>query len=696
MGVKTKPDFSGYATKAGLKCSDGRVILPDAFKHQDGLTVPLVWQHNHSSPDNVLGHVILENRDDGVYAYGFFNDSEKAQHAKTLVQHDDINSLSIYANQLMEQARRVLHGVIREVSLVLAGANPGALIDNVTLAHADGSMDTLDDEAVIYTGEELEHAVAGSSQDNNSGTDTGADDGEDAPTVQEVYDTFTEEQKAVVHYMIGVALADAGDSMAQSADSADDDTGADDGTDDGTDDGADDGADDADDSDSDDASDISHDDLKEGQQMARNVFEERDKNAGGTDDKGPVLSHADVKGIVSQAMQTGSLKQAVAAYGLAHGIDNIEVLFPEARTITDTPDFDKRRTEWVKDVLDSTRKTPFSRIKSMFADITHEEARAKGYIKGSMKKEEWFGLSTRKTTPATIYKKQKLDRDDILDITDFDIVAWLWAEMRLMLEEELARAILIGDGRDVEDPDKIRDPAGTNEGAGIRSILHDDDLYAATIMVPDDADSLETVDALSGAMGFYKGSGGATFYTTLPTLTRLLLTRNATTGQRYWRTASDLAMEMGVAKIQTVEVMEDETDLLGIVVNLQDYALGTDRGGEIAKFDDFDIDYNQYKYLIETRLSGALTRIRSALVLMRAPSGATAVVPVEPAFTGTVVTVPTTAGVVYKNKDTNATLTTAAPVTLAEGASLTVEARPAAGKFFANNVQDEWTFTNRA
>jgi HK97 family phage prohead protease len=584
MGVKAKPDFSGYATKAGLECSDGRTIMPGAFKHQDTETVPLVWQHGHNEPANVLGHAILENREDGVYAYGYFNETPQAQNARTLVQHKDIKSLSIYANGLTEKAKKVMHGFIREVSLVLSGANPGALIDNITLAHADGSMVELEDEAIIYTGLELAH---GDDNDDNDDDDDD-DDKKDGtakhsaaePTVQEVYDSLSQQQKDVVHYMVGTALAEHTASLKQSGINDDDDDT------------------------------LAH--KGEGRRMRRNVFEQQN---GGKEEKKPVLSHDAIKGIVGEAQKTGSLKAAVESYALQHGIDNIDILFPDARTLSNTPEFDQRRTEWVSGVINGTRHSPFSRIKSLVADITVDEARALGYIKGNIKKEEFFGVTSRTTSPTTIYKKQKLDRDDILDITDFDVVAWLKAEMRVMLDEELARAVLIGDGRAITSDDKIKDPAGATDGVGIRSILHDHELYAVPMVMPTAADTPpERVDALVGAMGSYKGSGSPTFYTTLPTLTNLLVFRD-NQGHRLWRTPAELASEMGVANIVTVEVMEGEADLLGIVVNLRDYTIGADRGGDVAFFDDFDIDYNQYKYLLETRVSGALTKLRSALVI---------------------------------------------------------------------------------
>jgi Caudovirus prohead serine protease len=683
MGAdEAKPDFSGWATKAGLKCSDGRTIMPDAFKHQDQATVPLVWQHGHNEPSNVLGHAILEHREDGVYAYGYFNDTDTAKNARTLVQHKDIRSLSIYANQLTEKSKQVLHGFIRELSLVLSGANPGALIDNITLAHGDGDMVTLEDEAIIYTGLEISHADAASS-DSTASTDNTSDEG---PTVQEVFDSMTPEQKDVVHYMVGVALENQADQSASHSDevvshSDDEDTTT---------------VEDEDTSHSDDKSESElvhtaddQNDEEEGRRMTRNVFEQQ---SGGTKEE-HVLSHDALKGIVADARSSGSLKEAFEAYAFKHGIENIDVLFPDARSVTDTPEFESRRIEWVTGVINGTRHSPFTRIKSIVADITFDEARARGYVKGNLKKEEWFGVSKRVTTPSTIYKKQKLDRDDIIDITDFDVVAWLKAEMRLMLDEELAAAILIGDGREIDDEDKIKDPQGSLEGAGVRSILYDHDLYVATVTVDDSASATDTVDGIISAMGFYKGSGSPVFYTTLPVLTQLLLTRDQF-NHRMWKTPAELASEMGVSAIVTVEVMEREQDLIGIIVNLRDYTVGTDKGGEVNFFDDFDIDYNQYKYLYETRLSGALTKIRSAMVVKKAPSGATVAAPQKPDFDGTTVVVKTTPGVKYTNKDTGATLTTASPVTLADGASITVASEPTSGHFFASNQDDEWTFKN--
>ena len=665
------PDFSGYATKAGLKCSDGRTIMPDAFKHQDGITVPLVWQHGHNSPDNVLGHAILENRADGTYCYAYFNNTTAGQNAKALVQHKDITQLSIYANQLVEKAKQVFHGAIKEVSLVLSGANPGALIDQVTIQHADGDLETLDDAAVIYTGLELEHedrseAVVESSEVDEPVVEEVVIEHADVDaTVQDVYDSFDEDQKNLVHFMIGAAVEAANATHSDnSTDTPDDNS---------------------------DEGDLEH---TEGTDMSRNVFEQKKT------DNSPkhTLSHDDMQGIVLEAQKNGSLKEAVENYALAHGIDNIDLLFPDAALLDKRPEFEKRRTEWVAGVMSGTRHSPFSRIKTITADLTFEDARAKGYVKGTLKREEFFGLTSRVTTPTTIYKKQKLDRDDIVDITDFDVVAWLKFEMKMMLEEELARAILIGDGRDVAHADKI------NEG-NIRPIAKEHELYATTLYVNTrDANSSaagnagEIVDTVLAGRKFFKGTGTPNFYTSESVITMFLLQRD-TLGRRIYRNLEEVASDLRVGAVIPVEVMEDEPDLIGIIVNLQDYVVGADRGGEISMFDDFDIDYNQFKYLIETRLSGALTKIKAALVIRRTTnSAAVLVTPTAPTFVAStgVITIPTVTGVTYKRADTNATVT-GALTALAAGASLEIIAVPTTSAyFFENSDVDQWTFTRDA
>jgi HK97 family phage prohead protease len=590
-------DFSGYATKAGLKCSDGRTIMPEAFKHMDGATVPLVWQHGHKDPVNVLGHAVLEAREDGVYAYGFFNDTEHGKQAKSLVQHKDINSLSIFANQLVEKAKSVFHGVIREVSLVLSGANPGALIDHIAIQHADGGTEVLDDEAIIYTG--LEFAHSDDSEESDDDDQNGSEEEDESvehaeKTVKDVYDTLSDDQKNVVHYMIGAALEAAGAKKVEQS---------------GT---------------NDEEGDLSH---QEGS-TRMNVFEKQGGKGENEGSETHELTHDAIKGIFADAQQRGSLREAVDHYALQHGITDIDMLFPEHKNVNGAaPEWVKRRTEWVSGVINGVRSNPFTRIRTRTADLTHDEARAKGYVTGNLKKEEFFGLAQRTTGPTTIYKKQKLDRDDILDITDFDVVSWLKSEMRIMLEEEVARAILIGDGREVEDEDKVKDPAAAADGNGIRSILHDHELYVHEVLVSDVPDAPGTdyepvIEAIARARRFYKGSGNPTFFTTEAIKTEMLLSKDNDARRRY-NTDAELASALRVSSVVAVEVMESVTeggDLLGIIVNLSDYTVGTDKGGQIANFEDFDIDYNQYKYLMETRLSGALTKVKSALVVRRAPA----------------------------------------------------------------------------
>ncbi|QPL14668.1 major capsid and protease fusion protein [Gordonia phage Schwartz33] len=702
-----EPDFSGFCTKANLRCSDGRTILSDAFKHMDGSKVPLVWQHTHNEPTNVLGHMVLEARDGDVYGHGFFNDTENAQSAKTLVKHGDITALSIYANKLVEKDKAVMHGTIREVSLVLSGANPGALIDNVNIAHSDGSLDLLDDEAVIYTGLPLQHsekstenmgktvadvfdtlneeqrnvvehmlgeALRHADEDKTEDKDEAekesddSDDADDADkgekTVKQIFDSMSEDQKNVVYFMIGQALEDAkGGKSDKSTDSAS--------------------------TDADDKETAQHSSFSEGSNnMSHNVFE-RDSLA--AVDTTPALSHADKTTIFEGAKRLGSVKEAVEDYALQHGIEDIDVLFPDAKAISSTPDFIKRRTEWVSEVMTGTRKTPFSRIKSLTANLTLDEARAKGYVKGNLKKEEFFRVAKRSTTPQTVYKKQKLDRDDILDITDFDVVAWLKGEMRLMLEEEIARAVLLGDGRSTGDDDKISEDH-------VRPIANDDDLYVTKVYVNlADANSSaeEIIDALTLQRRHYRGSGNPTFFTSETILAKLLLIKDSL-GRRIYPTVNDLSAALRVSKITTVEVMDEPSvDVIGVMVNLQDYTIGADKGGDVALFDDFDIDYNQYKYLIETRISGALVKAKSALVVKAVAGSAVLVTPSAPVWDDEekTVTVPTVTGVVYKNKLTNATLTTASPVELGPDDELTVIAVPASsGYYLASSADDEWLF----
>ena len=575
-------DFSGWATRNDLKCSDGRVIRRDAFKHDDGIKVPLVWNHQHNDPRNVLGHAWLENRPEGVYTYGFFNDSESGEIGKILVKHGDICALSIYANQLQQRGCDVLHGEIREVSLVHAGANPGAFIDSM-LKHGEDS----DDEAIIYTGMPLylSHSDADKQEDKADDVEKKDEpekktDSDEEKTVADVINSMTEEQKNVMYAMIGQAMDDQGESAPESEDNNDDDSKG------GT------------------------------NTMKHNVFDKDDRQ------KENVLVHSDGSEVSSEEISTifgdikryGSLKDSV----LAHGIDNVDYLFPDAQTLANTPEFIQRDTGWVKKVMSGVHHTPFSRIKSIFADITEDDARAKGYFKGKLKKEEVFGLLKRTTTPTTVYKKQKMDRDDVVDITDFDVVAWLKSEMRMMLDEELARAYLIGDGRLASSDDKINEQ-------NIRPILKDEELYTiqATVSVQpsatEDDKAREFIRTAIKARKNYKGSGQPTLYTTEDVLTDCLLLTD-TTGRDLYTDVAQLAKKLRVKEIVTVPVMEGVNGknggaLMGIIVNLADYNVGADRGGAVNMFDDFDIDYNQQKYLIETRCSGALIKPYSAIAL---------------------------------------------------------------------------------
>lgn len=574
-------DFSGWATRNNLKCSDGRVIMRDAFKNDDGKKRPLVWMHQHNDPTNVLGHAILENREEGVYAYCTFNDTEQGRNAKQLVEHGDVTALSIFANQLQQKGPNVIHGAIREVSLVLAGANPGAYIESV-IKHDDGD----DEEGVIYTGEEI--VLYHEDQDDNSmshadeggeakktETKTESEKDSDEETVADVFNTLTEKQKTVVYAMIGQALEDSG--SAESEDDNKDDTSKED-----------------------------------DEEMKHNVFDQTD-----TQKQENTLSHDAMQTIINDAKRFGSMKESVLQHADTYGIQQIDWLFPDAKNQNMPPEFIKRDTTWVQKVMSGVHHTPFSRIKSMFADITEDDARAKGYMKGKLKKEEVFSLLKRTTSPTTVYKKQKMDRDDIIDITDFDVVSWLKSEMRMMLDEELARAYLIGDGRLASSDDKINEQ-------NIRPIMKDDELF--TIQAEVAVSSSATADDVAKTFirtaiktrKDYKGSGNPVLFTTEDMLTDLLLLEDAI-GHTLYDEAS-LARKLRVREIITVPVMEgvkgkNGGDLLGIIVNLQDYNVGADKGGAINMFDDFDIDYNQQKYLIETRCSGALTKPYSAIVL---------------------------------------------------------------------------------
>lgn len=620
-----KWDFSGYATKNDLKCGDGRTIRKDAFKECDGLTVPLVYQHIHDNPDNILGHADLENREDGVYCYGYLNNTPQGRNMREMIRNGDVTKLSIFANKLTQKGGDVLHGVIREVSLVLAGANPGAFIDNVSIAHSDGTYTDLEDEAVIYFDSDvcLEHddtdddddeedtSESEESKENESekSDETKEDSEEDAETdsdsdeeiehsddakkkktVQDVIDSMTDEQKNVMYFLIGSALeGEQGEAK--------------------------------------------HDDLGD-EEMKKNIF---DKSTEETND---TLSHSEIQDIINEAV-TGkaSLKETF----LAHGITNIDYLLPETKLINKEPQIINDDQEWVSDVLNSVHKSPFSRIKTIAADITIDEARALGYVKGTKKAEEQFGLLKREVTPQTIYKLQKFDRDDILDITDLDVVAWVKSEMRIKLKEEIARAILVSDGRANSDPHKIKEDkvipiykdvsplTGHDAQIGGHDVSTATFAFRRIIEVPKDtpaADKMEMlIDEAVRARVYYKGSGSPAMYIGPARLAEGLLLKDSM-GRRIYESESSLTTAMRVSRAVEVPIFDNITrvenegeadeqtyELACIIVNLRDYTIGMDKGGQTTLFDDFDIDYNKYTYLLETRLSGMLTKPFSAIII---------------------------------------------------------------------------------
>ena len=566
-------DFAGYATRYGVPCADGRIIDKTAFLQNNGKKVPLVYNHQHNDISNVLGHAFLECREDGVYAYGYFNDTDRGVEAKNQVIHGDLDSLSIWANRLQESGnpprKHVAHGDIKELSLVLAGANPGAFIEEI-VAHSDEEGY----EAFIYSGDSLElnHSEGETEKEDKPMADTNKEQEPESKSAKEVFDEMTEEQKQVAVAIAGQAVEEALKEHGINPENDDDDEG--------------------------------------GEEMGHSCFDNTGEDTN-------VLSHDDMVTIVKEAEKTGRMSDAF----LAHGIENIEYLFPDAQTINGAPDFIKRNDEWVNDVMNNVHHTPFSRIKSVFADITEDDARAKGYIKGKLKKEEVFSLLKRTTTPQTIYKKQKIDRDDYIDIVDLDVVAWIKTEMRMMLDEEIARAILVGDGRLSSSDDKISEDH-------IRPIWTDADLYTikAAIDITKDTTSAEIakafiVEAIRSRVQ-YKGSGSPTLYAPDTIITECLLLEDKN-GRMIYDTLDKLATVLRVSKIVPVPVMENlartkETftyKLLGIIVNLKDYNVGADKGGAVNMFDDFDIDYNAMKYLIETRCSGAMIKPYGAIAI---------------------------------------------------------------------------------
>ena len=576
-------DFSGWATRNDLRCADGRTIRRDAFKHNDGDVVPLVWNHQHDDPFNCLGQATLENKPEGVYAYCSFNNSESGKQARELVMHGDVKALSIYANHLSQNKRTgdVFHGDIKEVSLVLAGANPGALIEDI-IQHSDD--DDGDEQAIIYAGGafdlEIRHSDIPKEEPMNPdeklihADPEPAEENDTEETIGDILSTLNEKQMNAVYAIVGQALEDGG------------------------------------------ATDDEYD--EEGDtEVKHNIFDND------TADQSNILQHADMEAILADGKRYGSLRESA----LAHGIDGIDTLFPEPKNLNTPPDWITRKMDWVSKVMSGVHHTPFSRIKSMYADLTADEARAKGYIKGKLKKEQVFTLLKRTTTPTTIYKKQKLDRDDVIDITDFDVVAWLKTEMRFMLDEEIARAILVGDGRDGSSDDKINE-------MNIRPIWTDSDLYTIKATVTKKAGATEDdmakafIRTAIKSRKDYRGSGEPVLFTTEDMITNCLLLED-TTGRVIYDSIEKLRTTLRVREIVAVPIMEglSRTDaddskvhsLMGIIVNLNDYNVGADKGGAVNMFDDFDIDYNAQKYLIETRCSGAMIKPYAAIAIESVP-----------------------------------------------------------------------------
>ena len=586
--MAVKCDFSGYATKNDVRCSDNKVIRHGAFAAYDGKSVPLVWQHQHKDVTNVLGHADLEVREDGVYAYAHLNHSDAGRTAREMVRNGDIKAMSIYATHVKARGNDVVHGELVEVSLVLRGANPGAYIDQVSIQHGDNGDEI---EAVMYTDAQIDFVSHSDEEDEDfkaeetddvehAEEEPEADEAksdEDDPTLGEIFEGMTDQQKTAVYAIVG-QIVDADDEEAEEP-----------------------------------VEDTAHSNTTTEDTMAhQNVFE------GSKTEELPVLTHADVEQIFADAKSCGSLKEAVLSHADNYGIKQIDTLFPDAKNLWTTPEFIKRKTDWVSSVVGAAKHSPFSRIKTQFADITADEARAKGYIKGNKKKDEVFSLLKRTTSPTTIYKKQKLDRDDILDITDFDVVTWIRGEMRIMIEEELGRAVLLGDGREASSDDKIKEDC-------IRPVYKEDTLYAPRVILAKETTTEDMLDSIVRAMDDYEGSGNPTWFAAPQVITEILLLKDKM-GHRLFSSLSDLADYVGVSKIVKVPLMKNlvrtsnkngKVDALGIIVNMSDYTIGADKGGQLFAAEDFDISFNQYHYLLETRLSGALTKVKSAIILER-------------------------------------------------------------------------------
>mgnify|MGYP002740172780 CR=1 FL=1 len=589
-----KFDFSGWATKNDLTCSDGRTIKHNAFKENDGQRVPLVWQHGHQTVDNVLGHALLENRDEGVYAYCALNDTPAADNAKELVKHGDVKALSIYANRLDQRGADVIHGNIVEVSMVLSGANPGALIDNVALEHSDGSWTESEDEAIIYSGLTLSHDSGDITEDTYSMDDDEVYDEDDDMTVADVLETLDDDQRLAVAALIEEISGDVDEDDEDYDDDVDDE--------------------DEDYDDEDYEEDAEHGDFGGDTLMHSNIFE-----GDALYSVGPQLSHAEEEQIFAEARMPGmTLRSAVLAHAADYGIKNPELLFPDATNLDPEPQRIMRENSWVSRVLQGSKHTPFSRVKTQWSNLTADELRTKGYVKASRKKDVVYEIANRKTEPTTVYNKTKIDRDDVLDITTFNVVAWMQQNLRYSLEEELARAVLIGDGRQVSDENKIKE---TN----IRPIWTDDELFSHKVLIDKDAKTADIIDAVRRSRKFYKGSGSPVLFTTNAFVCDMLEIKDL--NQRYvYETKQAVANALNVTDVIEVEVMEGAKrevggktqNLLGIIVNMQDYTMGSDKGGETSFFEQFDIDFNQQKYLLEARCSGALTKYKSAIVIEKA------------------------------------------------------------------------------
>ena len=603
-------DFGGWATKNNIKCSDGRTILKDAFKQNDGQKVPLVWNHQHNDPSEVLGHALLENREEGVYAYCKFNNTESGQTAKSLVTNGDVDKLSIYANRLKTHMNNVMHGCIREVSLVLAGANPGAFIDTV-ISHGEDAE--AEEEGIIYTDEHIEtieHSDDESDkkgetdmEDENKKVDEEKKDKNNEKTIQEVFETLNEEQKNAVYAIVGQALEHSDDSEDESEDDSKDES-----------------EDDSENKDND-SEDNSENNNDEGEEdMKHNVFD-NDKN------NDEVLQHSEIlASAIQDAKKYGSLKESVIEHAAINNITDIGKLFPDATALNKEPIMIEKDQTWVGKIINTIKHTPFSRVKVTMGKMTEPQARAKGYIKGNKKTNIQMAALNRIVTPTTVYIKNEIDRDDVIDITDFDVVAWQKREMRKELDKELALAALLGDGRDISDNDKINEQ-------NIIPIIKDVDTFTIKYTITEGVDYKQANNSASNNDSFtkgiiraairsrkeYKGSGSPTFFTTEDYLTDMLLIEDQN-GRRIYESLAQLALALRVKEIVTIPEMEQEAykDIVGVIVNMADYTMGADKGGSVNMFDDFDIDYNQMKYLMETRCSGALTVPYSAIVLKKA------------------------------------------------------------------------------